>query len=356
MRLRRWVITLWLAYPLPVMAAQPDMSEQVQAQPKAAATFTFIPRDPAKIPQGEFGDKVRKGYDLMSNTQQLKGRYVGNHLNCSNCHLGNGAQAYSTPLWAAYLAYPAFRAKNNHVNTFAERVQGCFNYSMNGKAPALDSPEVVALSAYSYWLLMGGLLDMSGQANTPVPELSDKQLQLGGNDPSFALPEPVAKQVNEMGRQNLPGRGFPALPAPASAPSPDQGHLVYTQHCAVCHGVSGGGTYADGVAGMPALWGNDSYNWGAGMHRINTAAQFISENMPLGKPIQLTPQQAWNVAAYINSQQRPQDPRFNGNLASTRHAFHNSEQCYYGKTVDGVLLGGEAHPSATGVTSPPSSK
>ena len=26
----------------------------------------------------------------------------------------------------------------------AERVQGCFNYSMNGKAPALDSPEVVA--------------------------------------------------------------------------------------------------------------------------------------------------------------------------------------------------------------------
>ncbi|MEX3773340.1 c-type cytochrome [Pseudomonas sp. MYb118] len=350
------MLTLWAPCALQAWAAQPDMSTPIQAQPKAVAAFDFVPRDPAKIPPGEFGDKVRKGYDLMVNTQQLQGRYVGNHLNCSNCHLNNGAQAYSTPLWAGYLAYPAYRAKDHHVDTFAERVQGCFNYSMNGKAPALDSPEVVAISAYAYWLLMGGLLDLSGQVGAPVPELSDKQLQQGGNDPSFVLPEPIAKTIEQMGRQKLPGRGFPALPAPASAPSPDQGQQVYTQHCAVCHGANGDGTYANGMTGMPPLWGEHSYNWGAGMHRIDTAAQFISENMPLGKPIQLTPTQAWDVAAYINSQKRPQDPRFNGNLTSTAHAFHGAEQCYYGQTVEGVLLGGEAQPSATGVTSTPSAK
>ena len=70
---------------------------------------------------------------------------------------------------------------------------------------------------------------------------------------------------------------------------------------------------------FPALWGKDSYNWGAGMHRINTAAGFIQHNMPLGRGETLSDQEAWDVAAYINSHERPQDPRLiNGSIDETR--------------------------------------
>jgi len=59
----------------------------------------------------------------------------------------------------------------------------------------------------------------------------------------------------------------------------------------------------------PPLWGPDSYNDGAGMHRVITAAQFIKGNMPLGttadEPL-LTDEEAYDVAGYINSFARPE--------------------------------------------------
>lgn len=61
---------------------------------------------------------------------------------------------------------------------------------------------------------------------------------------------------------------------------------------------------------FPAVWGDNSYNWGAGIARIFTAASFIHMNMPLGKPGSLSEQEAWDVAVYINSHERPQDPRY----------------------------------------------
>jgi thiosulfate dehydrogenase len=43
----------------------------------------------------------------------------------------------------------------------------------------------------------------------------------------------------------------------------------------------------------------------------------------------------------MNSQERPQDPRFSGDLAGTRAKFHGSKYDYYGKRnkPDGRLLG-----------------
>jgi thiosulfate dehydrogenase len=92
---------------------------------------------------------------------------------------------------------------------------------------------------------------------------------------------------------------------------------------------------------MPPLWGKDSYNWGAGMHRINTAASFIKYNMPLGKGGTLSDQQAWDVAAFINKHERPQDPRLvEGSIEKTRVKFHaNDGVNVYGEQVDGVLIG-----------------
>ena len=104
---------------------------------------------------------------------------------------------------AAYLLYPAYRSKNGHVNTFAERLQGCFRYSMNGKAPPAGDPILVALETYSYWLAKGA---------------------------------PVGTK--------LPGQGFLKLPPPAQKADYARGAAVYTQHCALCHGADGQGSRA----------------------------------------------------------------------------------------------------------------
>ena len=59
---------------------------------------------------------------------------------------------------------------------------------------------------------------------------------------------------------------------------------------------------------MPPLWGSDSFNDGAGMARLITAANFVHFNMPHGTDYlnpQLTVEQAWDVAAYMISQPRP---------------------------------------------------
>ncbi|MDI5866129.1 c-type cytochrome, partial [Shewanella xiamenensis] len=79
--------------------------------------------------EGAFGDKVRLGYQLFENTQQLTDKYVGNELNCANCHMDAGRKANASPLWGGYFAYPAYRKKDDKVNTLQERIQGCFNYS-----------------------------------------------------------------------------------------------------------------------------------------------------------------------------------------------------------------------------------
>lgn len=243
------------------------------------------------------------------------------------------------------MAYPAYRKKNDKVNSYAERIQGCFTYSMNGLPPAVDSKEMVALTAYSYWLAMGGILDKNGMQDTPVPEISDADLQVGGKADSFPLPEELLSKYPIDDRSKLAGRGYPKIDNPEQEPSIARGEKVYQTSCQTCHGQNGEGIKgADGRSYLPPLWGENSFNWGAGMHRVNTAAYFIYENMPLGKSQQLSIQDAWDVAAFVNSHERPQDPRYKGDVAGNAKRYH-SHQGYYGKEVDGHVLGSKAYPS-----------
>ena len=58
----------------------------------------------------------------------------------------------------------------------------------------------------------------------------------------------------------------------------------------------------------PPLWGEKSYNVGAGLNKISELAAFVRNNMPQGADYsnpQLTEAEAWDVAAYIVSQPRP---------------------------------------------------
>jgi thiosulfate dehydrogenase len=271
----------------------------------APASGSFTPPQRQAIPKNGFGDAVRLGQNVFDNPQRYASKYVGNSLRCSNCHLDAGRLANSAPMWAAYVSYPAYRSKNKHVNTFAERLQGCFRYSMNGKAPPLGDPVLVALESYSYWLATGAPID-----------------------------------------SKIAGRGYPAVSKPPLARDYARGHAVFAQHCALCHGVDGQGqSDAAGRVVFPPLWGPKSFNWGAGMGSIKNASEFIKANMPLGWGGSLSDQQAWDVATYMDSQERPQDPRFKGSIAETRAKYHDSPNDMYGLKVNGHWLGQASRPA-----------
>ena len=230
----------------------------------------FVPPDVSEIPSSKYGDMVKLGRNIFVDTQHYAKRYVGNGLNCSNCHLQEGRKPYAAPLWAAYPMYPEFRNKTRDVVTYESRVQDCFRFSMNGIAPTLDSPEIKALTAYAHWLSKGAPINME-----------------------------------------LPGRGFARLSKPRE-PTPVNGEKLYKENCASCHAADGQGqkfAHRDGYM-FPPLWGNDSYNHGAGMSSVKDCAQFSKANMPLGKGWTLTDMEAWDVCTYIWLQNRPWDPRF----------------------------------------------
>src|SRR5262249_48127881 len=98
---------------------------------------------------------------------------------------------------------------------------------------------------------------------------------------------------------------------PRGRPRARRGEL--RQYLLACHGPDGAGIRrslptTDLGYMMPPLWGNDSFNDGAGMARLITAANFLHFNMPHGVDYlnpQLSPEQAWDIAAYVISQPRP---------------------------------------------------
>lgn len=233
----------------------------------AAGTRKFAPPDPSTIPDTPLGAMIRFGRDVFNDTQRYAKPYVGNGLNCVNCHLDEGRAADSAPMWGAYGVYPLFRAVNQQVNTFSLMLEYCFRYSMNGAMPPADGPVVTGLIAYSFWLSTGA---------------------------------PIGAQ--------LEGRGYRVVAEPPGGVDVSRGEAVFATSCQMCHGASGAGLKAGDTWVFPPLWGQQSYSAGAGMHKVPIAAAFIKTKMPYRHGNTLTDQQAWDVAAYINGKPRPADP------------------------------------------------
>lgn len=271
-------------------------------QPAAAPARPIAPQPPPEsaIPAGPDGDAIRRGLAIITDTRTAVPQHSGNALRCSNCHLDAGRRAGAAPLWAAYGNFPVWRAKNGMINSFEQRVQDCFVYSINGKPPPLGGEVLVAVSAYAAWLARG---------------------QTIGASP--------------------PGRGFPRIAAPALAPDDGRGQAAYARHCAACHGADGQGLIDGATVVNPPLWGPRSYNWGAGMATVDKAAAFIRANMPLGQGGTLSVQDAWDIAWFIDGHARPQDPRFTGDVAATRARHHNQRWSRYGTRVGGDTLGND---------------
>lgn len=284
-----------------------DLPEKVQWEKAQAAyerqqkrmqredAIDHTPPPFSEIPQDEEGEIIRFGRYVFSNTQVLRGSFVGNGLACANCHMAEGASVEAAPIWATSVDFPQFRNKNRHVNTMVERIAGCFMYSMNGTAPPAQHKVMVGIESYMKWLSRG------------IP--SDAVLKV---------------------------RGYQYLPLPEQTPDYARGERVYEARCAVCHAADGGGVKSGERVVFPPVWGPDSFNWGAGMHTLEKAAGFVKANMPLGNP-DLTVQETWDVVLFINSHERPQDPRWKGDVKVTRNAHHN-HVCTYGlETANGVM-------------------
>ena len=278
--------------------APPSPAGASVAAAPAATSKSFSPPPEESIPDNEYGKVIRLGEKVFTETGKYAAKYVGNDLTCANCHLDAGRKHDSAPMWASFIHYPAFRSKTGQVDTLASRLQGCFQFSMNGKAPPQDDEIMTALQTYAFFLAKGA---------------------------------PVGVPVD--------GSGYPKLKKPAQPADYGRGEKVYAQNCALCHGPDGQGQRAADRQVFPPLWGARSFNWGAGMHQVNNAAGFIWANMPLGKPKSLTEQEAWDVATFMNSHERPQDPRFSGSIAETRKRFHDSPDSLYGVEVNGRVLG-----------------
>jgi thiosulfate dehydrogenase len=230
--------------------------------------------DTSTIPKGEAGEAIRYGRDLIARTAYYigpKGKLmqISNGMNCQNCHLDAGTRPWGNNYSRAVATFPKFRERSGTVETLEKRINDCIERSLNGKALDTGSKEIHAIVSYMQWLGKG------------VPK---------GHSP--------------------PGAGLKELEYLNRPADPESGRLVYEQTCKRCHGPDGAGVLnPDGVTYQyPPLWGDKSYNTGAGLFRLTRLAGYVKMNMPfdsvnLGR--QLGDGDAWDVAAYVNSQPRP---------------------------------------------------
>ena len=237
----------------------------VTSSPSQSAEGAAPEWDPsAPLPPGELGKVVALGKEIVENTNEhpLSKSYVNNALTCSSCHLEAGTDPKAGTFLDIASAYPAWSPREKRVITLEDRVLNCFMRSMNGVRPPNGSKVSVAVTAYITWLSGGSRIRMNpekplGPHHVPPLQLNPQQADL------------------------------------------NRGSELFTQKCADCHGENGRGT-AEG----PPTWGPQSYNDGAGLARNEKLAAWLKVAMPLGDP-SLSEQEALDIAAFVNSHDRP---------------------------------------------------
>ncbi len=221
-----------------------------------AGIVVFDPPRPDDAP-GDLRNAVLYGHRIMVETGGVLPDHVGNGLSCTNCHFDAGRARDTISLVGVAAAYPKYRSRTRYATDLATRINECFERSMNGKRLTPDGKEMQALVAYFTWISRG--------------------LPVFGDLPWLGLRHVKTDHV----------------------PDPDAGRVVWATKCAACHGQSGAGTPV-----APAVWGNRSFNDGAGMAQLQNLTTFGRLYMPKGAP-ELTVEQAVDVAAFVTRQPRP---------------------------------------------------
>lgn len=248
-----------------------SVSEKVET---VAKEIFWTAPDINNISDNALKEQVLYGKELIMHTSKYLGpkgsvMSMSNGMNCQNCHLDAGTKTYGNNYGSVASTYPKFRARSGSEENIYKRVNDCFERSLNGKALDTLGKEMQAIKAYITFL--------------------------GSN---------VKKG------EKAKGSGFKDLAYLDRAADPIKGKQFYIQKCQSCHQANGEGTLnADGTEyAFPPLWGKNSYNDGAGLYRISNFAKYVKYNMPLGAThnnTQLTDEEAWDLAAYVNSQPRP---------------------------------------------------
>jgi len=261
-------VAVWLS-----PAVEPAKAAVTPPPAKPMSTLWVAPGT-TEIPADAHGELVSYGRELIANTSLYLGpkgtvNAMSNGMNCQNCHLDAGTRPFGNNYSAVASTYPKFRARSGTQETIEKRVNDCFERSLNGQPLPDNSREMQAIVAYIGWL--------------------------GKDVPKGESPD---------------GAGLVEIAFLETAADPVKGQTFYDQKCVVCHGKNGEGvTNSDGTAWTyPPLWGSNSYNTGAGLFRLSRFAGYVKANMPLGatyeKP-QLSDEEAWHIAAYVNSKPRP---------------------------------------------------
>jgi thiosulfate dehydrogenase len=251
-----------------------------QNHPGALTSSRKIPADAWKapdstaVPAGKTGDMIRYGKELLAHTARYFGpngsvARISNGMNCQNCHMDGGRRLFGNNYSSFIATYPKMNNRSGKIDQPTDRIVQCFNRSLAGHAPDTNGREVRAMLAYMKWIGQG----------------VKKGRKLFG-----------------AGSEKLAFIDHPA--------NPFKGKAIFVSKCKVCHGSNGEGLLAADKKSYtyPPLWGEHSYNNGAGMYRIGNLAGFVKNNMPFGATYQnpqLTDEEAWNVAAFVNSQPRP---------------------------------------------------
>lgn len=242
----------------------PHVPEPVAEEPAPAVVATDEPWVRRTVPDGPEYDRVRHGLELATDTHRLLPDNVGDALNCTNCHLEDAQRPKAGPWVGVTDRYPKYRKRSGKVDDLQDRVNGCFERSMNGTRLERDSEPMLALVAYMTFL-SEGIEDGKALADIGMPRIQ-----------------------------------------PPEEPDPTRGEAVFTAKCVACHQATGAGMMGpDDQTLFPPLWGERSYNVGAGMARLDTAAAFVKWNMPQGQGGTLTDQEAYDVASYFIFKDRP---------------------------------------------------
>jgi thiosulfate dehydrogenase len=201
---------------------------------------------------------VRRGQLLFNETPIYAADHARARVSCANCHAAGGMQPFASPMVGVPRSFPQFNARAGHVISLQDRIQECFVRSENGEPLDYNGADMRDILQYINWV---------------------------------SQPRPT----------ELPFRGRGFVKLATLTPDPVHGAAIYAAQCAGCHGSRGEGTAPQ----FPPLWGEHSFNDGAGMHTLSKMAAFVKQNMPQNRKGILSAQEAWDVSAYIHTQPRP---------------------------------------------------
>lgn len=239
-----------------------DDSKLVQSISTEKEEQQFLNISMENIPEDhKMLDDIIYGFNLVNETHIYAEDKVGANLSCTSCHAGAGLTENVASLVGVMADYPKYIARAGDIVTIEERINGCMVRSMNGEKFESNSEELEAMVAYFKYISEGA---------------------------TIGEPRPWAKSVD---MEQIP------------TPDVKNGEVLFNKSCISCHAADGSGI---GANTGPALWGETSFNDGAGLARMSKMAGFIQAYMPIGQELTLTDQEASDLAAFILTQDRPE--------------------------------------------------